>query len=60
MIQYIYEIGKSLVRHKKNEKPKKTMLTGTRKEKRDVMTNIEMVTSAAYYLIPSKEIELTM
>lgn len=36
------------------------MLTGTRKETRDVMTNIEMVTSAAYYLIPSKEIELTV
>ena len=36
------------------------MLTGTRKETRDVMTNIEMVTSAAYYLTPSKEIELTM
>lgn len=35
-------------------------MTDTRKETRDAMTNIEMATSAAYYLIPSKEIELTM
>lgn len=54
VIQYIYEIGKSLLRHKKNKKPKVTMLTGTWKEIRDAMTNIKMVTSEAYYLIPNK------